>query len=193
MSCFLLPKKICDELTSLIRQFWWGQGKDHKKLVWLSWDKLCMPKAMRGMGFKDLRLFNLALLAKQGWRLQTNSTSLFAWVFKVKYFPHCSFLEAELGRHPSYAWRSIMAAQGVVQRGTRCQIGLGECVRAWCDKWIPKSTLYSVVTREDACPNVTLVCDLINRASMEWKAKWIQGCFTEEDADAILSIPLSLH
>ncbi|KAK7833475.1 hypothetical protein CFP56_025618 [Quercus suber] len=28
---------------------------------------------------------------------------------------------------------------------------------------------------------------------MEWKAERVQGCFIEEDADAILSIPLSLH
>ena len=59
---------------------------------------------MGSIGFRDLRMFNLALLAKQGWRLQTNSSSLFARVFKAKYFPHCTFLEADLGRHPSYAW-----------------------------------------------------------------------------------------
>ncbi|KAK7839877.1 hypothetical protein CFP56_017430 [Quercus suber] len=28
---------------------------------------------------------------------------------------------------------------------------------------------------------------------MEWKVERVQGCFNEEDADAILSIPLSLH
>lgn len=36
MSCFLLPKKLCDELTSLIQLFWWGQVKNEKKLAWLS-------------------------------------------------------------------------------------------------------------------------------------------------------------
>lgn len=66
-------------------------------------------------------------------------------------------------------------------------------MRVWCDKWIPKPTSYSVVTRADACPNVTLVCDLINRASMEWKVERIRGCFIEEGANAILSIPLCLH
>ena len=137
-----------------------------------------MPKEMGGMGFRDLRMINLAPLAKQGWRLQTNSTSLFARVFKVKYFPHCFFLEADLGHHPSYAWRSIMAAQGVVKRGTRWQIGSRESVQVWCDKWIPKPSSYNVVTCEDACPNVALVCDLINKASIEWKAEQIRGCFT---------------
>ena len=93
--------------------------KDEKKLVWMSWEKMCLPKEKGGMGFRDLKLFNLALLAKQGWRLQMNTSSLFYRVYKAKYFPRCDFLEASLGRQPSFAWRSIWGAQDVVKRGLR--------------------------------------------------------------------------
>lgn len=77
-------------------------------MVWLSWDKLCLHKENGGMGFRDLKTFNKALLAKQGWRLQTHLDFLFYKVFKAKYFPECNFVQASLGRNPSYAWRSIM-------------------------------------------------------------------------------------
>ena len=78
-----------------------------------------MPKDRGGLGFCDLKLFNLALLVKQGWRLQTNTSSLFCQVFRAKYFPHGSFVEAKIGRNSSYTWRSLMAAQRVVQKGIR--------------------------------------------------------------------------
>ena len=54
MSCFKIPDSLCEEMTSLIRNFWWGQQKEKRKMAWLSWDKLCTLKSHSGMGFKHL-------------------------------------------------------------------------------------------------------------------------------------------
>ena len=94
ISCFKLPDALCEDLTSMIHNFWWGQRKDEKKIAWLSWEKMCEPKVNGGMGFKKLQQFNLALLAKQGWRLQSGQNSLMYKVLKAKHFPHCDFVEA---------------------------------------------------------------------------------------------------
>ena len=103
MSYFKIPDSLFDDLTSMIRNFWWGQKGDKRKMSWLSWDKLCEPKANGGMGFRQLKQFNLALLAKQGWRLQVMHESLVYCLFKARYFPHIDFVHSSMGNHPSYA------------------------------------------------------------------------------------------
>lgn len=67
-----------------------------------------MPKEEGSLGFRYLKAFNLALLAKQGRAFQTATNSIVYRVFKAHYFPKEEFLSAELGSHHSYAWRSIM-------------------------------------------------------------------------------------
>ncbi|MCI45888.1 putative ribonuclease H protein, partial [Trifolium medium] len=52
----------------------------------------------------DLRAFNEALLAKQGWRIITEPNSLMASTLKAKYFPHNNFLQAKQCNRPSYSW-----------------------------------------------------------------------------------------
>jgi len=89
------------------------------------------------MGFRDLRTFSVALIAKQGWRIQENTNSLVHKVLKVKYFADRTFKEAQLGRRPSYIWQSIMAAKDIVEVGSRWIIRNGEKVDIWTDRWLP--------------------------------------------------------
>ena len=36
MSCFKIPDSLCDEWTSLIRNFWWGKKQNERKMAGLA-------------------------------------------------------------------------------------------------------------------------------------------------------------
>ncbi|CAN0919889.1 Uncharacterized mitochondrial protein AtMg00310 [Linum grandiflorum] len=95
------------------------------------------PKAEGGMGFRDLRDFNMALLAKQLCNLHQRPDTLIGRIMKAKYYKNSSVLEAVEGYKPSFIWRSLMSAQDLVWQGSRWRIGNGDSVRIWGDKWLP--------------------------------------------------------
>jgi hypothetical protein len=117
MGVFQLPIALCKELNQMMQHFWWSHMSKKSKIHWMSWSKMGRSKAKEGLGFRDLVIFNKALLAKQGWRLMQDSNSMAAMIIKAKYFPHSSFREAQLGSKPSYAWRSILNARELLFEG----------------------------------------------------------------------------
>jgi hypothetical protein len=63
MSVFKIPFELCDSLQKHIQSFWWGSDQGKHKVQWIPWEVLVKPKNYDRLGFKDLRLFNQALLA----------------------------------------------------------------------------------------------------------------------------------
>ncbi|XP_065621168.1 uncharacterized mitochondrial protein AtMg00310-like [Quercus suber] len=189
MNVFKLPDSLCSELNSMMGGFWWGQRGREKKAAWISWQKLCKPKAEGGMGFRDLKAFNLALLAKQGWRLQQNPNSLAHRVLKAKYFSDSSFLEAQLGKKPSYLWRSIMAAKNFIKEGFRWVVGDGRSIEIWNARWLPSSESGKVITTRTTMRQGENVASLISHEKGEWRTTLIKHIFLPHEAEDTLSIP----
>ena len=119
MSCFLLPQDIIRKLTSAISRFWWSTKDNNRGLHWIAWKKNCSPKDKGGLGFRDFKNFNLALLAKQLWRLIQYPNSLQARVLKWRYYRLSNPIEVNKAGNPSYVWRSLMAAQPLLKAGLR--------------------------------------------------------------------------
>ncbi|GJN27769.1 hypothetical protein PR202_gb15818 [Eleusine coracana subsp. coracana] len=69
MSCFRLPQGLCQHIDGLLRSFWWGSKEGKRRTCWVAWENMTKPKYMGGMVFHDIELFNLALLARQAWRI----------------------------------------------------------------------------------------------------------------------------
>lgn len=143
------------------------------------------------MGFRDIRAFNLALLAKQGWRIQKNLNSLVHRVFNAKHFAESSFLEAQLGRKPSYVWRSIWTARKVIEKGSCWVIGNGESVQMWKDRWLPTPDSFKVVSPRIPHADADLVANLIDRERKSWETAKVQSTFLPHEVEVIFGIPIS--
>ena len=151
------------------------------------------PQGEGGLGFRDLKTFNLALLAKQGWQLQKNSQSLVYRVMKARYFPSTDFLHAELGSKHSHAWRGIFSALPVVQAGCWWQVGNGTSICIWTDRWLPRPSTFQVISPPASLPLDSKISSLINPDSGDWDVTLITQTFLPDDVNSILGIPLSRH
>ncbi|XP_031099874.1 uncharacterized protein LOC116004082 [Ipomoea triloba] len=188
MSVFLLPESVCLSIERVMNRYWWGSGGD-RGIHWNAWDRLCVPKKYGGLGFKELRAFNLAMLGKQVWRFLTNPHSLVARIYKARYFPKSSFIDASVGGCPSYCWRSIMAAHDLVCSGVRRRIGNGKSTLIWGHPWLPDDPGPMVQTVMPQTLAGAAVSGLIDPTTNTWDQTILHDIFTLNDVRRILSIP----
>ncbi|XP_031106074.1 uncharacterized protein LOC116010698 [Ipomoea triloba] len=166
----------------MMNKFWWdATGGPGGGIRWMAWGRMCSPKIMGGMGFKSLNKFNIALLAKQGWRLLSKPDSLPAKMLKARYYPTGEFLSASIGSNPSYTWRSILAGQEILQRGCYKRIGNARCTCVWKQPWLP----------DEVDPYVQSPV-LDNDANLKYEDQWcwrgdIRGVYTVRNGYRLLT------
>ncbi|XP_074376887.1 putative mitochondrial protein AtMg00310 [Apium graveolens] len=135
MSCFLLPKFICQDLEIMFNKFWWRSNNDEGKgLNWLSWNKMSKPKPSGGLGFQNLYGFNLALLGKQCWNMIENPHLLVSRIFKARYFSSNSMLDGQEGHNPSFVWKGLLTTLQSLRKRYRWVVENGEDIYATRDQ-----------------------------------------------------------
>jgi len=189
MMVFKIPNKICKGITNAISQYWWGDDNNHKRIHWQEWWKMCMPKGSGGMGFRDIQSFNLAMLAKQVWRLLREPDSLCAKVLRARYYPDGKLLNAKMKSGSSYTWQSILAGLDCFKLGYIWRVGDGTQIKIWEDNWIPGSHNMKVQTRRGN-NLVSTVDELINPVNASWDENLVRSIL-EVDANRILQIPIT--
>ena len=56
MGCFKIPKSLCKDIEATIRKFWWEYKGDSRKIHWVAWNKLCLPKNQGGWASRILKI-----------------------------------------------------------------------------------------------------------------------------------------
>lgn len=123
MSVFIIPRRTCKAITSLMSAFWWGHMQNKSSIHWKKWKHLGNTKSLGSLGFQDLKAFNRVLLAKQIWRLMKNPDSLVCQILKSKYFSFSKVMEAKLGHNPFFIWWSFRESLLLVREWMLRRIG----------------------------------------------------------------------
>ncbi|GKV25986.1 hypothetical protein SLEP1_g35354 [Rubroshorea leprosula] len=194
MSVHLLPKGVILSLDKIRRNFLWGGEERKRKTSWVCWDTVCQRKMEGGLGVKELRSFNLALLGKWWSRLASGNDGLLYRIIEGKYGSvdgHWLEWVQENSHKGSSWWRNIYKLDHIAQNkrgwlsdGFKLKMGEGNTVRFWKDMWTGNQpfadqfpALFQVSSgKEDRICNMGKWRD----GKWEWSVQWRRSLFEWE-------------
>ena len=85
-SLYKVPVTVANKLEQMRRAFLWGNKENGgNKLHLISWDKVCSPKELGGLGLSLISIRNLASLAKWVWKAYSERGSMWNEVLTRRY------------------------------------------------------------------------------------------------------------
>jgi hypothetical protein len=125
LSLFPIPARVAKRIEKLQRDFLWGGMGNEFKYHLVSWDKVCSPISEGGLGIRNLRAFNRALLGKWLWCFGSKRDACWRVVVNSKYGSlwggWCSL--EPTGAFGVGVWKNIRKGWDSFSRFTRFVVG----------------------------------------------------------------------
>ena len=186
MSVHLLPKDTCNQIDKIMRDFWWGDSIEKKKIHTIAWEKICQTRSNEGLGIRKIETFNKALVAKQFWRTGQNPQLLLAKTLKSKYYPKTNHIWEidQVPRNSSKMWKNIWQTKNSSLAQAKWQVGKEDSIRLRDSFWYkPRNG--------DSLDHLQLwygtIKDLMDPTSWNWNSELINTVYNRPEAEAILS------
>ncbi|OVA00100.1 hypothetical protein BVC80_1327g3 [Macleaya cordata] len=145
------------------------------------------------LGFRNLEGFNLALLAKIGWRLLSERDTLWVQILKHKYFLHGNPLKIISKKNSSWLWKCITKGFIQIKKFGVWEIRDGSRVDIWEDIWIPNITTLTEKPSIDTLSNINKVKDLSIEGTRVWNSDLLAICFDAQIVNKIKNIRIPSH
>jgi len=137
LSLLPLPVSVANRLEAIQRKFLWGSFGSDFKFHLVNWKVVTQPILGGGLGVRDLRFFNEALLRKWLWRFLNEKGNLWREVVAVKYGT------SNLGWLPSSPranygcslWRYISKGWESFRPHFSFEVGDGSTISFWHNCW----------------------------------------------------------
>ncbi|XP_026419561.1 uncharacterized protein LOC113315506 [Papaver somniferum] len=146
---------------------------------------MCTHKLQGGLGFRNLKKMNLALLTKTSWLLIHSPNDMWVQILRCKYFKNYHPLHYKKPWSMSWAWSSIFNGLDILKQHAHWDIKDGSTVNAFSEKWIQNSSQPLCVSYPN--PNYK-VAEFINHESKNCKTELIESLFTSENNMKICSM-----
>ncbi|XP_060959111.1 uncharacterized protein LOC133030391 [Cannabis sativa] len=183
-----IPINVVNTVDKCLRDFWWGDTDEKRKMHLMAWNALCQSKMRGGLGFRSGGVINRAFMTKWAWKALTDRSSVWSAVINAKYIKDQNFLLLDRKRDDSAMWKAILDARMVLEKGICRKIGNGEKTSIWFDPWVPTPNR-TPTPLKDVSHGVAWVEQFILRNN-RWNSQMVREWFNPTDAAAILNIDL---
>jgi len=168
----------------MMAQFFWSSCIGGKGRHWTSWNKLCLPQAEGGLGFRMMHNVSMALFCKLWWNFRTQRTVWSQFLFN-KYCKkeNQNVVMWKAGYCGSQVWKKMLQARDHIEHQIWWQTKNGSA-HLWYDNWTGLGDLYSTSEKSyEWDERYQQVKDI--KKEGEWDEQLMQEIFPTEVANFI--------
>lgn len=190
-----IPQAFIKKIQHCQRSFIWGDSLEKKHLHYIRWCILTKDKRFGGLGLRNLPIMNKACLAKLGWKLKTNNTSLWCRLMKSKYISRYLNSGSFIAKaSDSYMWKMIVDLRPKLDSMSYWEVGNNLTIRMWDGAWVSPGVFLKDLanTHLDSNRRLPLMENLLN-ADGTWNWTLISKISPLTFLIRFVLFPLLLH
>uniref|UniRef100_A0A7C9ALA2 Reverse transcriptase domain-containing protein n=1 Tax=Opuntia streptacantha TaxID=393608 RepID=A0A7C9ALA2_OPUST len=187
LSLFPLPASVAHKMEALQRNFLWGSFGSDFKFHLVRWNMVKQPSSVGGLGVRDLRLFNEALLGKWLWRFLNEKDNLWRKVVAIKYGTtnYGWYPSKTSGSYGCSLWRHISKCWEWFLPHFYFEVGDGTTISFWQNQWNGEGllkdlfpSLFALAQDKEA-----FVADyrVLGTDSSVWRPVFVRDSFADDD------------
>ncbi|VFQ75853.1 unnamed protein product [Cuscuta campestris] len=105
---FIIPGRVMKKVQALCRNYLWGAAEKYKRVPLVNWEDTCKPKGSGGLGFRNVNVWNKALVMKLNWDIANKKDNLWVRWIHSRYIKGTNFWDYTPKQDTCYYWRRMV-------------------------------------------------------------------------------------